>query len=120
MNHSYFSDRISAFKDGALPPYEQAAIAEHLKQCNQCRAALAKLEKLDRLVDERSGLDGRDYWEDLAQRTEHRIGLEETRVTDIRPAGRGWGLGWKWISVAASVAILTFIGLHQSDIFRDE
>jgi len=120
MDHSYFKDRISAFKDGGLPPYEQAAIEEHLKECEQCRRALAKLEQLDKLVEEHSQIDGKEYWERLAQKIEHGIGIDATDVTDIRPAKRGYGLRWKWLAAAASVAILTFIGLHQTDILREK
>jgi len=120
MDHSYFKDRISAFKDGGLPPYEQAALEEHLKECEHCRLTLAKLERLDQLVEDDSQLDGKEYWERLAKKIERGIGIGDAKVTDIRPAKRTRGLGWKWVTAAASVAVLTFIGLHQIDIFREE
>jgi hypothetical protein len=120
MDHSYFKDRISAFKDGGLPPYEQAAIEEHLNECEDCRMALVKLEQLDKLAEDHSQLDGKEYWEQLAQKIEHGIGIDDTNVTDVRPAKGGYGLRWKWLAAAASVAILTFIGLHQTDIFREK
>ncbi|HUV31647.1 MAG TPA: zf-HC2 domain-containing protein [Acidobacteriota bacterium] len=120
MNHEYFEDRISAYLDHGLPPMEQAAVEEHLKACQKCQQLLARLKELDGLVDRHSQLGGNGYWEQSARKIEERIGIAATEVTDVQPAGRGRGPGWKWATAVASVAILAAIGLRQSDIVRDE
>ncbi len=119
MDHGYFRDRLSAYLDQELTPEETKAIADHLEECADCREQLAKLGELERLVQEHSGLDGDDYFEKAAQKIEQRLGATHTAVTDIfaGSAGRFKGLWWKVTSVAASAAILVFIGLHQDDIF---
>ncbi len=117
MDHSYFKGRISAYLDDSLPPLEQKVIGEHLEECEECRKILAELRKVDELVERHSQLGGDEYWEKSAQKIEERLGIAETEVTDIS-ARRGWGLGWKWATAVASVAVLVIIGIHQSDILK--
>ncbi len=121
MDHGYFHDRISAWLDGELPPYEAQVVGEHLETCEECQALLARLKQVDDLVDKHSQLDGDDdYWETMAQKIEAKIGLEEEEVvTDIRPKQRS-GLFWKIAAAAASIAVLAFVGLHQDDIFKQK
>ncbi len=120
MDHSYFQDLLSAYLDNELTPEQQEAVRRHLEQCESCRRELQRLRQIDRIVDEHSQLDGDEYWEQSARKIEERLGFAQADVTDIRQSGRRqWsGLGWKIPAIAASVAILAFIGLHQSDIFR--
>jgi putative zinc finger protein len=119
MDHGYFRDRLSAYIDQELTPEETRALAEHLEECAECREELAKLKEIERLVEEHSGLDGDDYFERAAQKIEQRLGATATTVTDISGASapRFKGLWWKVTSVAASAAVLVFIGLHRDDIF---
>ena len=119
MDHGYFKDRISAYHDRNLKPEEEAVIEEHLKECAECRRMLEDFRKLDALVEEHSGLDGGDYWEKAARRIESRLdGETATGVTEIsRP--RGWGMAWKLVAVAASVTVLTVVGLHRDEIWKD-
>ena len=64
MEHSYFKDRISAFIDGELPPYEEQVVREHLSDCEECQKLKADLERLDTLIEEKSGLNDDAYWEE--------------------------------------------------------
>ncbi|MCP4685579.1 MAG: hypothetical protein GY867_09030, partial [bacterium] len=118
MDHGYFKDRLSAYLDGELTTEETRAIADHLESCEECRRHLSELKELDRLVAEHSGLEGDDYFEKAAQKIEQSL-EEGTEVTDISGGSerRIRGLWWKVTSVAASAAVLVFIGLHQDDIF---
>jgi hypothetical protein len=83
---------------------------------------MERLREVDRLVEEHSGLDGDEYFEQAAQKIEERLGIADTAVTDISPESRRRfkGLWWKVTAVAASVAVLTFIGLHQEEIFQSD
>jgi len=120
MDHGYFRDRISAYLDGSLPPYEEQAVSEHLQNCEECARLLAELRQVEHLVEEHSGLDGDEYWEGLAQKIEGRLGVDEaTPAVDATPT-RWRGLGWKISAVAASVVLLVFIGIHQTEIVKQE
>lgn len=115
MEHSYFKDRISAFHDNELKHEERQLIADHLEQCAECRRLLQELERFDAMVEKHSGLAGGEYWEESARKIEAAIGDEEsTKVVRIDSSYRG--LGWKLIGVAASIAIIAFIALYESDI----
>ncbi|HOP07652.1 MAG TPA: zf-HC2 domain-containing protein [candidate division Zixibacteria bacterium] len=120
MNHEYYRDRVSAYHDQDLTPEETRMMQEHLESCEECRALLKQFEKLDQLVEAHSGLDGDDYWEQAAQKIDRAIAGESdaTEVTDIRPAHHG--LFWKITAVAASVAVLTFIGLNRNKLFEQQ
>ena len=121
MEHSYFKDRISAFIDGELPPYEEKVVKEHLADCEECRQIRAELEKIDSLVEKHSGLNEDEYWEKSAQKIESKLSLSDSLNEDAesKKESKYKGLGWKLVTVAASVAVLTFIGLHEKDIFKD-
>ncbi len=115
MDHSYFKERISGYYDNNLPPYEQQSVEEHLKICEECQKLLAQFEKLDKLVEEKSQLSDTEYWEKSAQKIENAIGVDDSKVVDVSHKSYK-GLFWKISAVAASVAILTFIGINQADI----
>ncbi|MCK4573511.1 MAG: zf-HC2 domain-containing protein [candidate division Zixibacteria bacterium] len=119
MDHGYFKDRISAFHDGALKNEEEFAIAQHLKECQECQQLLSDLRRLDRLVEQQSDLKDDAYWEQAARRIDRAIATPtSTKVTPV--AERQWqGLWWKFASVAASVAVLAFIALYEGDIKRE-
>ncbi|MBU0982792.1 MAG: zf-HC2 domain-containing protein, partial [candidate division Zixibacteria bacterium] len=122
MNHSYFKDRLSGYLDRELKPEEEFVVREHLEGCAECRAELDHLKKIDGLVAEHSGLDDGEYWERAAQKIERRLGIAPADVTDItkEKTSQSSGLWWKLTAVAASVVFLTVIGIHQSEILKDE
>ena len=118
MDHGYFIDRISGYLDGELPDYEQEAVREHLAQCSECRTIYERLRQVDGLVEQHAELSDGDYWEQQAQEIEARLGFAgEPDVVDV-PVKRWSGLGWKLTAAAASIAILVFIGINQTDIFN--
>ena len=117
MEHSYYRDKLSAFHDGQLTEEEQRMLQEHIDSCPECRAEIEELKKLDALIDRHADLGDGDYWEKSALEIEEKLGFETpAKVTDVR---RNWkGLGWKIAAVAASVAVLTFIGLHRDELYQ--
>jgi hypothetical protein len=117
MDEQYFQDLLSAYLDNELTPEQKAAMDQYLASNQEARVQLARLERLNRLVDDHSGLGGEDYWEESASKIEQRLGIASSSVTAIEPELRKRsGLWWKVTSVAASVAVLIFIGLHQTEI----
>ncbi len=115
MDHSYFIDRLSAYHDRDLPPYELEVVREHLESCEECRKQLEKYQQLDEMIEKKSRLDESDYWEKSASKIEQALGSTATEVVDIKPT-KSFGMVWKLAAVAASIAALTFISLHRSDI----
>jgi len=96
-------------------------MAEHISECPECQQLLAEYERLEQFTDESRDLADDDYWEQSARKIERRLGFAEEQtavmpITSITPRRKRTGLGWKLIGAAASVAVLAFIGLHQSDI----
>jgi len=122
MDHGYFKNLLSGYLDGELTDEQQVAIRQHLQECDVCSSELSRLRKLDELVQKHSQLDGRDYWEESAQKIERTLGIASTEVTDMKKekTRRGLGWGWRLTGIAASVLIVGYIGWHQSDTFRDE
>lgn len=116
MEHSYFRDKISAFKDSGLNTEEQYLISLHLKECAECRALLEKLEAFDSMVSEESKLSSDEYFDKLAGKIDERIAGDPAKVTDISTRNSWAGLTWKITATAASVAFLVFIGYHKDDI----
>jgi len=117
MDHAYFIEKISAYFDRDLDPYELRVVEEHLETCQECRELFKKLEKLDTFVEENSSLTDDEYWERSARKIEAALDLEaSSETTDIRP--KSWkSLGWKLTAVAASFAALAFIGLHETELY---
>lgn len=125
MDHSYFQDRISAFLDNSLPPYEQEAVSRHVDECEACQSLANQLAKVDQLVEKYSGLNEDDYWESSARKIEEKI-LSSTKET--QGVSRGGivtrlfgqpGVAWKATALAASMALITFIALHEQDISQN-
>lgn len=114
MDHNYYKDRISAYSDNSLPPYEQMAVQEHIESCAECREALEKILKLSAWIEREANLRGDDYFEKQAQKIEARLGLAQTEITSIRK--KSWqGLGWKLTSVAATIALVGIVVYLSKD-----
>ncbi len=64
-----WTERLSEYLDGELPPEERAAVAAHLEHCGECSATL---EELRRVVARARGLESTgpatDLWPGIAQR----------------------------------------------------
>ncbi len=119
MDHAYFEDRISAYRDKGLPADEHEMIRRHLEECESCRKLYDRLERFDQLVRDKAELGDDLYWEKAAQKIEQRLGIVETVVTPISRKSVWRGLGWKISAVAASAVLITFIAVNK-DRFLNE
>jgi anti-sigma factor RsiW len=50
MEHEIIVEKLSAFRDGALPPAERDLVAGHLEECPSCAAVLRDWEALAGLL----------------------------------------------------------------------
>ena len=118
VDHEYYQERLSAFVDNELPPAERAQLEEHLAECPDCRKRVDELRQLEDLVSRQSALEDTAYWEKAAQRIEAAL-PERAAITDLgRERARRSAWWWRLPAVAASVLILGYIGLHESDILK--
>lgn len=115
MDHNYYKERISAYADHALPPYEKMAVEGHLATCAECRAALAKVQKLSAWIGAEGNLGGDDYFEKQAQAIEERLGIAQTKVTPMAERRTWRGLGWKLTAAAASIALAGILAFYTKD-----
>jgi hypothetical protein len=115
MDHNYYKERISAYSDHALPPYEQMAVEGHLATCAECRAALEKIQKLSAWIGAEGNLGGDDYFEKQAQAIEERLGITQTKVTPVGTAKSWRGLGWELTAAAASIALVGILAFYTKD-----
>lgn len=122
MDHSYFHSRLSALADGELSADERAQVEEHVKQCQDCRQRLDQLRQLEELTERESSLADSDYWETAAQRIEANLEASVTPVTDItEPRAKAKSsFWWKLPAIAASILVVGYVGLHESDILQDD
>lgn len=116
MDHSYYRDKISAYFDGALEAQERELIRRHLEDCEECQSLLERLTRLKEVIDEKSGLGGDEYFENLAQKIESRIATPREKVVDVSHF-RWKSYWWKVSAAAASVLLVGTIGYYQ---FRDD
>lgn len=115
MDHNYYRERISAYADNALPPYEQMAVEEHLATCAECRAALEKIRALSVWIEEKGILGESEYFEKQAQKIEERLGIAQTEVTPIVTKRTWRGVGWKLTAAAASIALVGILAFYTRD-----
>jgi hypothetical protein len=122
VDHSFFQERLSAYADRELPADELAVVEDHLLGCAECRRRLDEISKLGELTDRDSLLGESDYWEKAAQKIEAALEPQRTEVLDPakeRPRA-SYGLWWKLPAIAASLLFLTYIGLHEGDILKED
>jgi mycothiol system anti-sigma-R factor len=96
-------DRLTPFLDNELDPVASREVSRHLESCPTCAAAFARQKQLSETM--RHGLEYQRAPELLRARV----------LRDVRAAGRGdaarapraTGLAWRWVSVAASLVVVT-------------
>lgn len=119
MDHEYFKDRLSGYHEGGLKPEEMQILREHVEQCAECQAQLEQYRKLDKLIDDKCDLSDSAYWEESARKIEERLGFEggkNAEITNVKH-GLSW-MSWKVVTTVAAALVLTFVGLHQTDIMK--
>ncbi len=112
MDHSYYSDRISAYSDGALEAQERELIRRHLEECADCRSLFEKLNHLSAVIEEKSVLGNNEYFENLARKIDRKIAAPGEKAVDVREL-RWNSFWWKISAVAATIVLVGTIGFYQ-------
>ncbi|MFL5383308.1 MAG: zf-HC2 domain-containing protein [Longimicrobiaceae bacterium] len=111
MLHEEWTDRLSDYLDGELPPGERLALEEHLRGCPACRGVLEQL----RAVRVRAAALGHDepgphVWRSIAER----IGHPEVSADDPRDelaARRAKKIRFPWLQAGAAAAAVLALGI---------
>ena len=126
MNCEKIKELLSRYIDDQLEKDDRAMVEEHLQSCEQCTEHYEKLLALGRMVDDFDVEGDESYWTEQKDAVLDKIDkLEEEKVV---PIGRSYRtLIYKLAAVAASVALLAFISIHElekvhpnSGIFKKE
>jgi anti-sigma factor RsiW len=103
MNHSEFSEQLSAYLDGELPEERRIALEQHLAVCQQCMSEMESLRRVSGMLKEWDGPQ-------LSM-----MGIARLhRAVDAESFGRlrRWALSLS--SLAATLALATMLWAYQS------
>ena len=117
MDDQRLKEMLSAWFDGELAPQEMTMVEAYIERSEEARQIVAKLEALKQLADESELNLQSDYWEQSAARIVNALG--NSGREEIEPVRRSaWSeWGFKAISLAASILMLTYVGFHSEEIF---
>jgi len=102
MDTCPYTDKITAYLDGELPPDEAGALETHLADCPQCAAAI------DDLRDTVRALSAWSLPDDLPSRAEEIAAA--ALATTAAPAGRRRsGISTAWFAASVASALLGFL-----------
>ena len=84
----HWTDRLSEYLDGELPPADHAACEAHLAECDDCRALLGELQRvLTAARDDRERLPDADLWPGILARLDRPSAAQVRQFSD-RAAAR--------------------------------
>ncbi len=108
---------LSAWFDKELSEAEMAEVEAYIQQSDEAKQIVAGYRAVKKLA-QTSEASQADYWERSANRIEAAIdSASESKILPVRRSGwSNWTV--KALSIAASISILTFIGLNQTEIIE--
>jgi hypothetical protein len=113
MNCDKIKPLLSRSIDGLLNPNEQVSVAAHLKSCPECTAYYKKLLKLHQAAQDFAPSGDPAYWTVQKDKIIDRINQQEkAKIVPVTPK-KSYGYIFKWTAVAASVALVAFISIHE-------
>jgi len=106
-----WTDRLSEYLDGNLPPAERAAVEAHLRECPACRSTITELR---RVVGHAHALVDRPVEGDLWAGIATRIGAAGAPVVDLAARRARRGLSLSMPQLAAAAVLLLAVGAGTS------
>jgi len=117
MNCENIKEKLSLHIDNLLDPDEADKIKEHIDGCDCCRAYYNHLLKLGEMVDDFSLSENEEYWESQKDKVIKQIEQAKSdkviKIQTIRKRGRFY----KYLAVAASLVLVAFVSIYESQEF---
>lgn len=114
MNCEEIKHLLSRYIDNQLDDSERNMVEEHLKSCQECSAYYQKLLELQKIADDFDISGDEQYWIEQKNEIIDRIEKLESAGTTPLPARRPRNVIYKLAAVAASIALIAFISIHES------
>lgn len=109
--HEEWTDRLSDYLDGELPPGERLALEEHLRGCPACRSVLEQLRAVKvRAAALGNAEPGPQVWRAISER----IGHPEVQADDPHDelaARRTRKIRFPWLQAGAAAAAVLVLGI---------
>ncbi len=118
MNCENIKEKLSLYIDNLLDPDEKEKIREHIESCDSCRIYYDKLLKLDLMANGFVTTDNAEYWESQKDKVMEQIGQAESeKIIDVQPI-RKQNRFYKYLAVAASLALVGIVSIYESEDFN--
>ncbi|MCP4705079.1 MAG: zf-HC2 domain-containing protein, partial [candidate division Zixibacteria bacterium] len=117
MNCENIKEKLSLYIDDLLDANEAEKIREHIKNCDSCRAYYNKLLKLGEMVDDFAISENEDYWEAQKDKVIEKIDQAQTDKIVKVQSDRKQNKYYKYLAVAASIALVAFVSIYESREF---
>lgn len=116
MDDQRLKEMLSAWFDGELASEQKAEVEAYIERSEEARRIVAGFKALKQLSDQSVLNPQSEYWGKSAARIEGVIGdAGHEKNTPVKKSG--WSeYGWKAVSLAASVVLLTYVGFHSDEI----
>ncbi len=113
MNCDKIQIQLSEMIDGELAPELLDEVRSHLESCSECRKFYKKLKALDSNIDGFNIEAEDDYWDSMQSNIINKIeASEKSRI--IRVKSKRSGTVYRFVAVAAAVAVVAFVSLYES------
>lgn len=118
MNCEKIKEKLSLYIDNLLEPDEADEIKRHIEGCENCRGYYNKLLKLGEMVDDFEISDKEEYWESQKEKVMEQIeNVESGKIIEVQPVRKRYKL-YKYLAVAASLALVAFVSIYESQEFH--
>jgi hypothetical protein len=118
MKCNHFKEKLSLLIDNQLDADDAESVRKHLEECDSCRAYHGNLLRLGQMVDGFDLSENSRYWELQKDKVLERIDEEEREKVFGLKARRRRDKYYKFIAVAASLALVAIVSIYESKEIR--
>ncbi len=118
MNCDHFKEKLSLLIDNQLDADEALSVRKHLDGCESCRAYYGDLLKLEQMADGFDLSENSAYWELQKEKVLDKIDEAETEKIFGLKARRRRNRFYKFMAVAASLALVAIVSIYESKEIR--
>lgn len=118
MNCENIKEKLSLYIDNLLDPDEAGIIKKHIESCDSCREYYNHLLKLGEMVDDFEISEKEEYWESQKDEVMEKIERAESEKIIKVQSAKKRGSYYKYLAVAASIALVGFVSIYESQEFN--